>query len=201
MPTTPKRLIPVLVALAVILGACSTSTDTAPGLPAGSAGTSSTSSPAMSQSASATPPTVDVSGGSSTVALGDATVNTCDLLTPEEVAVAIGEPTEDPVFDDSLEGFFTCSYEGAGGNMMVDITVYPDVETAKGVFAVGIDMGGNERIEGPGDEAMSTQPTGDITVRVGRTEIDIDLFSNSMSLEEELLVTKDLAARIVAQLG
>jgi len=62
-------------------------------------------------------------------------------------------------------------------------------------------MGGNERIEGPGDEAMSTQPLGDITVRFGRMEVSIDMFTEGKSLEEELAMAKKLAATVVARLG
>ena len=195
MAIVPNRPMTALIVFVLIASGCSGGAS-----PSDGENPTSTNPPTGSTVTTVVPPTTEASAPNSTVAQDDVVVDACDLLAPAEVAGAIGDQTQEPVFDDSVEGFFTCSYEGAKGNMLVDITVYPDVETAKDFFALGIDMGGNERIEGPGDEAMSTQPLGDIAARVGRIEVTIDMFTEK-SLEDELAIAKELAGTIVAQLG
>jgi len=117
----------VLMALTVVASACS-----------GSSSVSLTTRTSVSEPPPTTtteaPSPSDTSVSTSTVTREGESIAACDLLSPEDVAGAIGESTSDPVFDDSVEGFFTCSYEGTTGDMTVDIVVYPDVEMAKGGF-------------------------------------------------------------------
>lgn len=186
------RLWVILLAFGLVVTACS-------------AGSTPTTVEVTSSEAPVTTTTPVGTSAASTTAIqmtatqADVTVPACDLLTTDEVQAAIGPLTQDPVYDDSVASIFTCSYEAGFNNMLLDVTVYPDEDMAKGAFQMGIDLGGNERIEGPGDEAMSTQPVGDIDVRSGRMELTIDLFTDK-SLQEELAISKDLATKAVSRL-
>lgn len=80
----------------------------------------------------------------------------CDLLTIDEVEVAIGPLTPGPVYDDSAPRFFERSYDGADGNVMVDLTV--SEERAPDSFEMGRDVNERGRIDGLGDEAAVPAP-------------------------------------------
>ncbi|GBE22581.1 hypothetical protein BMS3Bbin01_01956 [bacterium BMS3Bbin01] len=129
---------------------------------------------------------------------GDLTVNTCDLLTVEEVEAAIGTLTATPEYDGSAPPMFTCSYTSEDVDLNVGAFVYPDEETAKELFQMAVASGAT-RIDGPGDEVQDNQPAGDLTVRSGRIELSIDLFSR-MDLDQELDIAKDLASKAVPRL-
>lgn len=181
----------LLVAAAIALGLITAS--------CGGGATSTTESSATTVIPSETPAQAPATQSGSGTGGDNLTVKTCDLWTIDEVEAAIGALSAPPEYDGSAPPMYTCSYTSQDVDLNVGAFVYPDEETAKELFQTAIDSGSATRIDGPGDEAQSNQPTGDVTVRSGRIELSIDLFS-SLSLDQELEIAKDLAAMAVPRL-
>ena len=195
MIRTKRRLL-AGVALAVIAASCGG------GATSTTAQTSPTSGNPKTATSPATTAQTPTSSGSETGST-ELVVKACDLLTTEEVEAAIGTLTASPEYSAPPSGdplpVYSCFYSSSDVDLQLGVFVYPDKETAKALFQTAIDSGGATRIDGPGDEAQSNQPTGDVTVRSGRIELSIDLFS-SLSLDQELEIAKDLAAKAVPRL-
>lgn len=187
-----KHRLPVVFTIALMVAACGSGATTTNEASVTTAGGFATSA-APSETTAQTP---DVETGPTSGE--DLTVKACDLLTVEEVEAAIGTLTTTPEYDGSTPPMFTCSYTSEDVDLNLGAFVYPDEETAKDLFQMAIASGAT-RIDGPGDEAQDNQPTGDLTVRSGRIELSIDLFS-SMDLDQELEIAKDLASKAVPRL-
>jgi hypothetical protein len=136
-------------------------------------------------------------------------IDVCGLITQDEVESVIGGPAGPPMFHpvDSAVVFGSveigggdCRFEADDITPVVSITVlaWPDAETAETSFEFGLEL--DNEIDGLGDQAMSTQPIGDVTVLSGPYEVLFDLFFVNEDDAIELQMARDLAEIVMPRL-
>jgi len=202
-----RRALGVVLAGALLMASCGgTASPPSPSTSgAGTVASSTVTDAAALPSSTSTVSTASSSTAASSQASapgGDAEdVPACDLLPKDVAESAIGTLKADPVQDQAPAPplqHATCDYESDGGTILLDLWVAPTAEDAQAFFEMGV-TDTTQTIDDLGDQAISTQPLGDISVRLGQSVVDIDIFS-SKSQEEELALAEQLAATAISNL-
>jgi hypothetical protein len=124
-------------------------------------------------------------------------IDSCALVTKEEVEAIIGQPVGDPVVT-TTELLASCFYTTSDlDGVSLAVVTYEDEQAAESGFQLAIDINDYPEVEGIGDRAFDSRPIGDITVLKGKYELSIDVFASG---QDEFEIAKDLAANAADRL-
>jgi len=125
------------------------------------------------------------SGGDGVVDPG-VEVDTCSLLSGDEISTALGGPGEPDPWE-APPSFFACTWTAAdGGTVFASVTVHPDQEAAETIFVNWMTSNGYTEVTGIGDVAYTGS---EITLNVlsGIYEVEVDVVDDDVETSKQLV--------------
>lgn len=103
-------------------------------------------------------------------------LDTCALLTADEIESTLGVAAPG-VPEDYPPSFFGCRWETDDlSNISLSVLVYADAEEAADSFDSTVEMNGYALVDGLGDRAYDTAPLRGLTAQRGRYEASLSVF-------------------------